>query len=142
MKKLIISALLLCCICYVAAAQIPSIKAPGIGSALSSLGNGLNPGALNSSFKMADWASSASKLGSTDASGAASLLGKLGKGLNTSSLMQGFSLSDWSSRVKSASTIASVATQAQSLIKNIKPDAFKSGFDPGTVTSALALLQK
>ena len=142
MKKLFVSALLLCCIYYVAVAQIPSVKTPGIGSALSSLGNGLNPSALSSSFKIADWAKSASKLSSTDASGAASLLGKLGKGLNTSSLMQGFSMSDWSSKLKLASTISSVATQAESLIKNIKPDAFKSGFDPSTVTSALALLQK
>jgi len=142
MKKLFISVLLLCCIGYVGLAQIPAVKTPGIGTALSSLGNGLNPGALNSSFKMADWVSSASKLSSKDASGAASLLGKLGKELNASSLMQGFSLSDWSSKTKSASTIASVATQAESLIKNIKPDAFKSGFDPSTVTSALALLQK
>lgn len=150
MKKLLISAVLLSIVSLTALGQNPlsqnplgqAVQTPGIGSVLSSLGNGLNPTSLLSSFKLPGWLGSVSKLSPTDAVGAASLLGKLGGGLKPSSLTEGFSLTDWSSSVKSATTMASVATQAQSLVKNIKPDAFKSGFDVGSVTSALALLQQ
>ena len=144
MKKLFIPVFLLCCISFSAIAQNPlgNVSVPGIGSVLSTLGNGLKPGSLLSSFKLPDWLSQVSKLSPTDAAGAASLLGKLGNGVNPSSLMEGFSLSDWSSKTKSASTTSSVATQAESLVKSIKTDAFKSGFDVSSLTSALALLQK
>lgn len=145
MKKLLISAALFSIISLTALGQNPlsqAVQTPGIGSVLSSLGNGLNPTSLLSSFKLPGWLGSASKLSPTDAVGAASLLGKLGSGLKPSSLMEGFSLSDWTSGLNSATTMASVATQAQSLVKNIKPDAFKPGFDVGSVTSALALLQQ
>jgi hypothetical protein len=145
MKKLLIIGLLLSGISLATIAQNPVsqlTKAPGIGSVLTNLGNGLNPASFLSSFKLPDWLSSVSKLSPTNASGAASLLGQLGKGLNPSSLMQGFSTKDWASKLKSASTVSAVATEAESLIKNIKPEAFKSGFDPSSLTSALDLLKK
>ena len=153
MKKIFTSVLLTSCICFAGIAQSPVDQAvstatnaasqvPGIGTALTNIGNGLKSSSLLSSFKMPTWLSSVSKLSPSNVSGASSLLSQLGSGLNPASLMQGFSVTDWASKLKSATTISSVATQAESLLQNIKPDAFKSSFDVSKVTSMLDMLKK
>ena len=152
MKRIFTCCLLASCLGFTAMAQNPVDQAvstatkaasqvPGIGSVLTELAKGIDPSAFLPSFKLPSWLSSASKLSPTNASAASTLLSQLGKGINPTSLVQGFSTKDWASQLKSATTISAVATQAETLLNSIKPDAFKSGFDVSTITSMLGALK-
>ncbi len=146
-KTLFVFSLL--CISFALSAQDPASMAmgaatnqgSGIGSILSQLGNGIKPEAFTSSFKSSNWLSSLSSLKMDDVKGAGKMLGELGSGLKSESLAKGFNLKDWSSKLKSIGDMTGLSTQAESLVKNIVPSAFKKDFDVSKVLSSLDMLK-
>jgi len=153
MKKICLTVLLLTSLSFTLLAQNPldvvknaapaaTPQAPaGVGSILSDLGNGIKPESFTPKFKPAEWLNSVSSLKATDLSGASKLLGQLGGGLKTTSLTKGFSLKNWQSKLQTVKSMGAFSSQAETLVKNISPSAFKSGFDVNTILSSLKSLK-
>ena len=152
MKTIFASIILLSCLSFTVLAQnpvtgtktvpmVPSGQMPSISSVLTELETGITPESFSSAFKSDDWTKEVAALKPTDITGASSLLGQLGSGLNPVSLVKGFSAKEWMSKLKSATTMSSVASEAETLVKNINPSAFKSGFDVSKITSSLNMLK-
>src|SRR5215471_398885 len=102
----------------------------GIGSILSTLGNGINPSSLTSAFtsQKSSWLSKAAALAPTDVKGSSGLLSQLVSGIKPSAFTSGFKTSDLLSKIKGASSMSDIGNSISSLVGGLNPSALTKDF--------------
>ncbi len=139
--------------CGIAAAQNPldaakniggqSLSSAGFGSIMADLAGNIKPSALTPTFKKSldDYLAGLKSMNVTDMAAAGTSVVQLAGGLKSTSFLNGWTPPmDMMNSLKKATSLEQIAPMASTLVSNLDPKIFKSGFDPSTITSALGIL--
>lgn len=153
MKKIVSLLLAMAFISGIAAAQNPmdaakniggqAVSSANFGTIMSDLAGNIKSSAFTPTFKKSldDYLGGLKSMNVTDMAAAGTSVVQLAGGLKSTSFLNGWTPPmDMMNSLKKATSISQIAPMASTLVSNLDPKIFKSGFDPATITSALGML--